>query len=330
MRKRLFIIFLLAMTFTMMAGDVKIINVPGDVTIEKGVSKETFTRNLCEDEEIYFVISITVFDDFIYLLSEKPKGIYKLDFQGKTIGRAGREGQGPGEFSAPLNLNKSGNLLVFQDLYNKMLYYNRDLEFVKEIKLPFFSMCFASYRGGNFVFSTTRSSSPDKLFRVYSPAGKLLRSFGDKGTGFNPKKFSYDYVFDFAYDPVQDSIWAAFGNCYDLLYYEKEKLTTRICEDKNFFREYEGKDEETGRKTTELTGRPIRIFVVKDKVFYFYKKDGGFYCDIFNKNSYKLLRRIKLDRFYRRMAHYKDGIFFCIYYGKKGEEDYQLYRIELK
>jgi hypothetical protein len=330
MKRLLLIIFLLAMTFTMMAGNVKIVDVPGDVTIEKGAFKETLLRNLCEEEEIYDVMSITVFDDFIYILSAKPIGIYKLDFQGKTIDRAGREGQGPGEFASGINLNKVGNLLVFQDYYNKMLYYTRDLEFVKEIRLPLFSMCFAPYREENFVFSTTRISSPDKLFRVYSPAGKLLRSFGDKGKGYNPKKFSYDYVFDFAYDPVQDSIWAAFGNCYDLLYYKKEKLTTRICEDKDFFREYEVKDEETGRKRNQLTGRPIKIFVVKDKVFYFYKKDDKFYCDIFNKNSFKILRRVKLDRFYRRMAHYKDGIFFCIYYGKKGEEDYQLYRIELK
>ncbi len=329
MKKLLCIIFLLSMAFTILPENVKIVKIPKDTAIEKQDFRETFIRNLCEDEEIFQVMSITICDNFIFLLSAKPVGIYKLDLQGKTIAKSGREGEGPGEFVFPGNLNHFKNHIVFHDLLRKVLFYSLEPDFIKEVKLPIFSMELFVNNEDHFVMSTTRITQSDKYFRVYSQDGKLLRSFGEKDLESNPKN-SFDYIFSAGYDPAKDGIWAALGNCYNLLYFEKEKLKAEIREKKDFFREFEKKDEKSGRKFTELTGRPIKIIVEKEKIFYFYKKDNKFYCDIFNKNNYKLLRRIKLERYYRRMAHYKEGIFYGIYRGLKGEEDHQLYRLELK
>ena len=331
MKKILPVIFLLSLTFIVMPGEVKIVNVPKNITVETDGFKETLVRNLCEQEEIFMVTSLVIYDDHIFLISMKPVGIYKLDLQGKTIAKGSGEGQGPGEFTLIAgNLVVYKNILVFHQPHNKLLFFNPDLEFVKEVKLPIFAMDYDVNNEGDFIFSTSRKSLSGKYFRVHSPGGKELRKFGEKNADFNPQKISLDYVFEFAYDPAGDGVWAALGNSYDLFYYEKERLALKIKEEKNFIREYKEKDKETGRMITESTGRPIKIVVEKGKVFYFYKKDKKFYCDIFNKNNYELLRRTKLARYYRRVAHYKDGIFYGIYYGLKGEEDYQLYRLELK
>lgn len=330
MKKLMIIIFLLLTAFVVMPEDIKTVKIARDAAVEKDGFKEVFLRNLNEQEEIYELMSIAALDDYIFVTAAKPAGIYKLDLQGKRIARSGRTGRGPGEFELGVHLKAYKNNLVFVELMVKLLFYNRELDFLKEIRLPIFSMGFIINNEGNFVFATSRISPSDKYFKVYSQEGKLLRTFGEKDPGYNPKKHSFDYVFSIAYDPLTDGIWAALGNCYDLLYYEKETLKAVIKGKKDYFKEYKEKDKKTGRVHTELTGRPIKIEVIKDRVFYFYKKDKKFYCDIFNKNNCKLLRRIMLERFYRRIAYHKNDTYYAIFQGLAGEEDHQLYRLELK
>ena len=329
MKKLLFIV-LSFLTFFAVAGDVKIVNVPGDMTVEKDGFKEISIRNLA-DAEIYKVFGITLLDDHIYVLNHKPIGLYKLDLQGKVIGKTGGKGEGPGEFRSPWSLNKFRGKLLCSDFFVKIMLYDRDLKLVEEIKFP--SAVFIDLvenKEGNIIIPLRQISKSDKYFSLYSGDWKLSGYFGERPVRKDQKKSNQDFVFYLDYDREKDGIWAAFGDRYDLSYYEKEKLKTEIKEKNGHYKVTKLKDEKTGIVETEILGRPVKLKIIKEKVYYFYGKEKDFYCDIFNKNSFKLLRRIRLERYYRRIAHYKDGIFYGLYYGLKGDDDYRLYRLELK
>lgn len=329
MKQLLCILCLFLTPFSITAGDVRVIYISEDVAIEKDGFKEIFIRNLCEEEEIYQVMGITLLNDHIFLISEKPTGVFKLNLLGKTIARAGRRGEGPGEFKAAVKIKKFKGKLLCLDFFTKILFYDRELKFLKEMKFTSVFQDLVENNEGNIVCPLRKISQTDKYLAVYSEEGELIRSFGEKPQN-KSKRSSADFVFNLAYDPEKNGIWAAFGDRYDLSYYEKEKLKVEIKRKNGYYKEIKFKDEKTGYVETVRAGRPIKIDIIKDKVYYFYRQERKFYCDTFNKNTYKLLRRIKLERYYRRMAHYKDGIFYALYYGFAGEEDYQLYRLELK
>ncbi len=329
MKKLLSIVILLSMTFLMLTGEVKIINVPEKVTVETDGFNEVFVRNLAE-EGLFRIFGIALLDDHIFILNAKPVGLYKLDLQGKTIGKAGRPGEGPGEFRDPVTLKKFRGKLLCLDFFTKIVFYDRELKFLKEKKFPTVFMDLAENNEGKIILPFRQVSQTDKYFVLYSKDLKLLRHFGNRQVQKKQKKMSKDFVFNLAYDPENDGIWAAFGDRYDLSYYEEEKLKVEIREKNGCYKSIKVKDKKTGIMETVITGRPIKLDIIKEKIYYFYRKDKDLFCDIFNKNSCKLMRRIKFERFYRRIAHHKNGIFYAIYSGLENDEDYQLCRLELK
>jgi hypothetical protein len=155
-----------------------------------------------------------------------------LDFQGKRIAKNGRKGQGPGEFVYPGNLNIFKDYIIFLEFNKKILFFNRDLDFIKEVKLSLYFGDFIVNNEANLIHPFKKLSANVKYFSVYSEGGKLLRRFGEPKTEYDPQKFSYDYAVNLAYDSEKDGIWAAFGDRYDLAYYENDKQKVELKEKK--------------------------------------------------------------------------------------------------
>jgi len=323
-------VFFMFLTFFAIPEEVKIVRLAENLPCEKSGFKETLLRNLCEQGEIYQAVDMLVFKEYIYILNWKPVGIYKFDLQGKRIAKSGRRGQGPGEFIYPGNIKIFKGYIIFLEFNKKILFFNLELDFIKEVKLSLHFGDFIINNESQIIYPVKKLSANVTYFSVYSEEWEKIRGFGEPKTEYDPQKYSYDYAARLAYDSEKDGIWAAFGDRYDLAYYEKDKLKVELKEKKNFFKKFQEKDKYSGSTILKSTGQPIELVVLKDRLYYFYRIDKEFYCDIFNKNSFKLLRRIKLDRFYRRIAHYKRGIFYAIYRGFENEEDNQLYRLELK
>ncbi len=72
----------------------------------------------------------------------------------------------------------------------------------------------------------------------------------------------------------------------------------------------------------------ILIKKVKDRLFYFYKKEKVVYCDIFNLKDYTLLQRVKINGKYPRMAWYKGTIFYALSYSDNEDRDLILNKLE--
>lgn len=125
----------------------------------------------------------------IFISDQKANVILKFDIKGNYLGRVGRPGQGPGEFSIPRRVMIVKNELVVHDAGNMRLQYfdlhgnfkkalrlfksYRDVRINKDGYLIGAPLSIESYEGGN-------------LLEVISPEGKLIRFFGQ------PVEFKYD------------------------------------------------------------------------------------------------------------------------------------------
>jgi hypothetical protein len=327
--KKLIICLLLLGSFLFSENHERI-KIPDNIKIEENGFNEILIKNLSDDEEIYYAIGITIIDENIFIGNAKPVEIVKLNLKGETVQRGGKEGRGPGEFVYCLCPKEVNNKLVFFDIHNKLIFYTTDLKFIKEFKLPIYAGDYIFNNKDEFIFPQNYSARHGKYFGVYTINGKFLRSFGKRKIGFDAKKHNADKAFCMAYDLKKDGLWVAFGNRYDLNYYEHERVKIEICEKKDFFKEFKTKEENSGEIYTDYTGRPLKLEVVKDKLFYFFRKDKQYFCDIFNKNNYTIKKRIKLKNHYRRITYYKNHIFYATCMGSDNKDEVRLYRLELK
>lgn len=199
---------------------------------------------------------------------------------------------------------------------NKFLIFDNNLKFTREFKVPKFFFIFIINKNNELIACQSQADASKKYFAVYNLEGKLLRIFGEKKTVFKPGKFEGDWAFCVAYDAYdreKDGLWTAYLNRYDLRYYEKEKLKVELITNKNFFKKTAR--EERGVKYIDYEGKPIRLVKSDNNLFYFYRKDKKFFCDIIDTKKYLLLRRIKLNNYFRRIAYHRENIFYAIYYG---------------
>ena len=181
----------------------------------------------------------------------------------------------------------------------------------------------------NELICNGSGSSITHYFDVYDENGTFIRQFGDRQTSISDdrKVRSWDTVNETVYIPEKDGLWARFGNRYDLQYYEKEKLVAEIKEKKGFFKAEE--KERMGVRIISYLDRGVHLTRVRSKLFYFYYlyKDKVIFLDIFDINTYKLIRRIKLDYIRGGIDHHKDNVFFAIKYNE--EYEVELYKLEI-
>jgi hypothetical protein len=310
----------------MLPREAKIVFIPDDVKIEENAARETLVHNLSR-EEIYKSLSLNVIDGFIYLDMEKPVEIIKLNLKGKTIKRAGRRGQGPGELIWISGIREfKGNIAVLDTKTQKVVIFNKSLEFIREFKLtlPFFG--FLVDNNNRFIFYGNASS--DHYFTVYTQNCKFTNKFAKTLTSRAEyrKILNFDSVRYTLYIPEEDGIWACFKNRYDLRYYRKTKLSVEIKEKKGFFK---GERQNIGRREIVLhLDRAVHLARSNSQLFYFYRLDHNLFCDIFNLSDYLLQRRIIFKTNYKYIAHYKDNIFYALGYGTNDEQDLLLFQLE--
>ncbi|MFN3996685.1 6-bladed beta-propeller [Algoriphagus sp.] len=126
---------------------------------------------LQEDKEIPLVHQFkTIFqDDFIYVSDIHLNNLHKYDLNGNLITILKSNGQGPKEFSQIEDFQIVGDTIIIYDgNLGKLIYFNQNLEFIKEIKHNFSSTNF--YRGKNFnLFSLNNvtNSQEVKFVKIY-------------------------------------------------------------------------------------------------------------------------------------------------------------------
>lgn len=96
---------------------------------------------------------IVVSDSLIYIADTYMKRLLVYDMQGNVIGKVGTMGGGPGEYTSLSDfcVGSNGEIYLYDSAKNKMLIYDRDLQFVKDDPISFKAEQF-QFIDGNFLF----------------------------------------------------------------------------------------------------------------------------------------------------------------------------------
>ena len=105
-------------------------------------------------------------------------------------------------------------------------------------------------------------------------------------------------------------------------YYKNEKLAVEINAPKDFYRGEEATLQ--GRKFTHYHGHSVQMARHKNFLYHFFRLDSKRYCDIFDLKTHHLLHRIKLEKNYTYISHYKDKTFYALANQLDEEEDYDI------
>ncbi len=265
-------------------------------------------------------------------------GLCKFDLKGNLVNKFQKVGEGPGEFVFPLALKAINNKIIVHDVNRKLLIYDKNLKFIEEHKLPLFFSEFAVNKNKEYIIPSTVFSSQKRkgvkysYFKAYSKNIKFLRNFGDsRPTSNSIKKIIGNGIYCIAYNPIDNRIIVAFGNRYDLMVFENEKFLCEIKEDKNFYKKKIVKDVFKGKmlKFTEIKGKPIKLIIINNELFYFYRKDEFTFCDIFNLKNFKIKKRIQLKNKYVRITNINNVIFGVVQDQKSEDLDLHLFKFKI-
>jgi 6-bladed beta-propeller len=330
--RSIFFLFLFVSIPFQSASEVKKVHIPKNFKVEKNIFKETTVSNLSEVGEIFISGYLFYIDGFLYMSGVDPVELVKISLDGKIVGRISKKGQGPGEFIEFWSVRDfKGNLALLDFMKLKIIIFKKNLEFVKEIKLTKVFFGFLVDNNDNFVFYGGPEHNSTHYFEVYSSSGQFRRKFGRIKTSLSArrKKKLFDQVRFQLYVQKENGIWASFKNRYDLRYYENKRLVAEIRGPKNFFKGEE--NNAGGRGYVLYVDRSVHIAKVDDRLYYFYRIDKQFFCDIFDLKTFQLRRRIILDRNYRYITHSRGKIFYALGYNYNKEyDDYDLMLFRLK
>lgn len=325
-KKWTFVLFLILGVQFLMGQRVKTVFIPDDIKVEENTARETIITNL-SDEEVYRCGWMNFIDGFLYVLSFKPVAILKVSPGGSVVKRVGELGTGPGEYKSMYSIHAfKGTIHVLDHRLLKVVIYDNALNFIREVKLTKQYMFFFINKKGEYVFFD--GSSKDHYFYVHDESGEFLRKYGRILTPAvnNKKVFNFEAVRCALYIPEEDGVWAAFKNRYDLKYYEKEKWVGEIKAKEGYFKGE--KQEGMGRTWIFYHDRGYHLARVADRLYYFYIKDKKVFCDIFDRGSFQLRRRIKFKSNIKTITHYKENIFFAAAYADNEDRDVLLLKLE--
>lgn len=96
---------------------------------------------------------IIVSDSLIYIADTYMKRLLLYDMQGNVIGKVGAIGGGPGEYTSLSDfcVGSNGEIYLYDSASNKMLVYDRNLQFVKDYPISFKAEQF-QFIDGHFLF----------------------------------------------------------------------------------------------------------------------------------------------------------------------------------
>lgn len=98
----------------------------------------------------------------IFVMDWYGQKLLKFDLNGNFIKKIGRKGAGPGEYAYLDNIcidEKTQEIAIFSQLDKKILFYDQDGKFIREIKLPYANTN-SGLIGGDFIVTAASRSFP--------------------------------------------------------------------------------------------------------------------------------------------------------------------------
>jgi len=156
-------------------------------------------------KELVFISPVQVKSDErgnIFILDARAPALKKFSPSLEFVNQIGSKGQGPGEMNAPdyIDLDRSGNVWLYDGGNLKLSVYDNDLKFLKAVNLEkteVYSNFFIT-RKGNLILAKTAKVSDENIFYEFSPEGKLIRSFFNFFHPFAPRLKSPSEIVNFS------------------------------------------------------------------------------------------------------------------------------------
>jgi hypothetical protein len=147
--------------------------------------EEVLTIGGPEEETILMWTGVAVDrEGFIYLLDAMDHSVKKFDPRGRLVKRAGRKGQGPGEFMNPRLLALAGDLVFATDQNVPALsVFDRDLAFLKRIAVPGMVHALRVLPNGGIAVALTSYPEAGRVV-ILDGEGRIVRTvaYAPRGT----------------------------------------------------------------------------------------------------------------------------------------------------
>lgn len=134
------------------------------------------------DKEIYLWKAQNIARDHngnIYVIDMKRRSLIKFDANGEYIQKAGRIGQGPGEFQNPYCMYVRDNRIIISDTgKHEILLFDLEMNFIKSFKVFKAYIAIAGSHDGKIIGAPMRMKNDLPLVDVMDDEGRILASFG--------------------------------------------------------------------------------------------------------------------------------------------------------
>ena len=135
-----------------------------------------------QDKEIYLWKAQNIARDHkgnIYVIDMRRRSLIKFDANGEYIQKAGRIGQGPGEFQNPYCMYVRDNRIIISDTGKyEILLFDLEMNFIKSFKVFKAYIAIAGSHDGKIIGASMRMKNDLPLVDVMDDEGRILASFG--------------------------------------------------------------------------------------------------------------------------------------------------------
>ena len=136
---------------------------------------------LKEDDETMFmdIDKVRFFNGNYYILDRSSaRKLVSFTSDGSPMGSYGRQGNGPGEYVFPWDMDVDSTGVYVLDTNNrKVIRYSHDGTFISESKLKFLADAFKRLRNGNFIFNIAPDGKASPSLCITDPSGHIQTSF---------------------------------------------------------------------------------------------------------------------------------------------------------
>lgn len=116
--------------------------------------------NLPYNVFIQVINKVVRHNEKLYILDNfKAKEIYAIDSEGDFLFQISAQGQGPQEYLSPIDILVNDEYIEVLDVKNRILYFDHQGEFIKDLKIPFNASQFVKVKNEYFFYTKESHST---------------------------------------------------------------------------------------------------------------------------------------------------------------------------
>jgi len=265
-----------------------------------------------DDLGIYSFNHLVAINRKLYISCPDNNTIVALNEKGEILAKAGKQGEGPGEFGFMSGIvpYRDGVAVYDSDL-SKIVFYTDMLEYRGEKKTErYFAV--EGMVGNKYIFSNFKADI-NLYFTVCDSAFKEIKRFEPWHHKNKFPKGVLVYDFPRALLTIDaNRFLAVFNLGYDVYLFDRY-VSKKVVQEKDGYFKYTI-DEVYGRKKISMQDVSLALVSCNKKIFYFYRKDKKLFIDTFDKDFNFLGRQQIILPMETKtiLAHMRDNLIYML------------------